>query len=260
MSSRAATISVRQSIADAYRLAWLNLGFLVKTGWPWIAAMIAAHTAVFIIVAADTDLFQGVSREILDYVRDIAQAFVKVALLTPLAIAWHCRIIDRSAESPRLFSAGRREFRFARVWFLMEAGFYTLFAPLIGAVDRLTGDNETPLVTAAMFAAVLVAVALMLVVSARLLLLLPAIAVGRQDASLSHAWLMSRGNSWRLAAGSLAMFLPALAVYVAVELLADGRVGLIYQRLMTDVGTAISELLLLAFYSVAFLKLWRDQN
>jgi hypothetical protein len=123
----------------------------------------------------------------------------------------------RTAPAIAHFAFGPLEWRMFRA-FLAFVGVMLAFlipAVIVGNAAQLLAPAKIPmlgpmLLLAAIYGAVLLAMP-------RFMALLPAIAVNETVPVLRRSWQLSAGNFWRLLAVLLAIFLPVLVLFAALE-------------------------------------------
>ena len=135
-------------------------------------------------------------------------------LLTPYLIAVHRFIILGETATPYRLEPRAHRFQLFFLWSVVLSMFYWVPAFVLGALPRTTG---TMLVGSLLLLAIFVAA---VIVSTRLIILFPAIAVDAPGATWVNAMADTKGNFWRILLISMLATLPVLIGMIAVALLA----------------------------------------
>ncbi len=148
--------------------------------------------------------------------------FARIALeivLYPIAlVAWHRFVLLGEVPPVRWFylGFGRREANFLLAALLLSAIGYGMFfgTALLMVVIAAGAGAGTGVLVASVYFVFIFAVA------SRLLLVFPKLAIDTGIA-LRAAWHLGRGNTWRLALGSVAVMAPVAVVIVVLEVVVD---------------------------------------
>jgi len=150
----------------------------------------------------------------------MAMPFLAVALASPaIIVAWHRVIIRDAAASLLPAPIGAAFLYFVRAILIglilpLTVGLVGLL-PIVYVGKMAIDPNLKFAVEAGLVAG---AAILGLLITARLLLVLPAGAVGDWSVNFAKSWRLTAGNSWRMAAGFLLAAAPLVAVNVATNL------------------------------------------
>jgi hypothetical protein len=195
--------SDKPGILEIVRLAWQDLGRAILV-MPWILPV--ALVAVVAIVLARMALDPGGARSGMALAGDFALNAVLTTFLSPVCIAIHRAIILGEVTPAYRFSPfDARLVRFTG-WSMLFLVAYSVPEAAALATGRDGGAFVfLPLFTAA------------IMLSVRLVVLLPAVAVDAPGATPGHALADTRDHAWRILAVILLLMLP---LYAAVAVLA----------------------------------------
>lgn len=204
-------LPIWRTARETYALIFGNLGFLLRTGLPWLllaVALLVGLDWVKLQVGGWVGTNEFPWRELL---ASLAQSVLQAACLAPFAVYWHRHVLHTADE--RSVPALRPILAYGLAAFLIEAAFNGLvFLPAqLWPTDEAANLGLTAILVVTMGVLLLVGIYL----SGRIMLILPAIALGR-DRSLDAAWTASRGNGWRLFWSSLVAFLIPICVWLGV--------------------------------------------
>lgn len=212
-----ARLPVWPTVAHSYQLAWRHIGDVVRAAWPWMIAL-AVWKVIGLSVEGDPN--SGVWTSTLV---NGARYLIDALLAASLAVWWHRRLLDGDAAQ-RFAMPDWRVLKYAlAAWILVMAcivplqafGYYAIAIPP-GVENAPRGLLLFGLVVAANIAA--------LVVSMRLWVMLPGVAVADLRSHPGQVWARTRRNWWRLTIGSVVCCLPFL-IWPLVELLKDQLAG-----------------------------------
>ncbi|HEY1475724.1 MAG TPA: hypothetical protein VGF53_16735 [Pseudolabrys sp.] len=152
---------------------------------------------------------QELSGEALGLLQDAVWAL----LLTPIVIALHRFVILGEVTPGYEFDVGDPAFRLFFIWLFGLKVFSGLPYTLLGVLQAL---GFSPKATAIPFAVALIVV---IAVSLRLTILIPAIAVEAPSATARHAFADTKGQALRILAVFLLALVPWIAAVIAITIL-----------------------------------------
>jgi hypothetical protein len=195
--------SDKPGVFEIVRLAWQDLGRAILV-MPWILPVAIVASAA--IVLARMALEPGGERSATALAGDFALNAVLTTFLSPVCIAIHRAIILGEITSAYRFSPfDARLVRFTGWSMLFLVAYSVPEAAALAAGRDSGGFVFLPLFTAA------------IMLSVRLVVLLPAVAVDAPGASPGRALADTRDHTWRILAVILLLMLP---LYAAVAVLA----------------------------------------
>lgn len=200
------------SIPQAASLAWRDTTavFRALTAQVWIVLPISVVIAFVQRLSPQSEAPFATGPLLLGFVVGCVQAF----LLTPYLIAVHRFIILGETATPYRLEPRAHRFQLFFLWSVVLSMFYWVPAFALGALPRTTG---TMLVGSLLLLAIFVAA---VIVSTRLIILFPAIAVDAPGATWGNAMADTKGHFWRILLISMLATLPVLVGMIAVALLA----------------------------------------
>lgn len=150
-------------------------------------------------------------------------SFVVLLGLFAIIVRWHRMIVrDVTATETRRKVAGAAALYFARGvlvgWIGLAIAVVAGLLPLTWARDLGMPSDARWVFSIAWIAGVIIGA---LLIVGRLSLILPAGAVGDYQVTMSRAWELSRGNSWRILTGSMLASGPVALANVALNGLFD---------------------------------------
>lgn len=178
--------------------------------------------------------------------------------IAAVAVAWHRRILLQEPLPARFAPVTAQVGRYMAFWVVVVA---VVALPGVLLALLILGALGTD---AAAVGGVLVAILSLLALAAamRLQLVFPAAAIGERAVTLGVSWRATRGNAWRLLAGTLIVSLPPAAAGALLSLglsaLADATGSLVLGwlgELAPVAGAWVQAPLLAAFLSYAYLFL-----
>ena len=209
----------KPGVLEIARLAWQDLGRAVLV-MPWILPV--ALVVAVAIVLARTSLGVAEERSGAMLVGELALNAILTALLAPVCIAIQRAIILGEITPAYRFSPF--DARLVRVigWSMLFVVAYSLPEAAALATRGSSGAFVfLPLFTAA------------IMLSVRLVVLLPAVAVDAPGANLGHALADTRDDTWRILAVILLLMLPLYAVVALARLIGVGASGTVVVSAVT---------------------------
>lgn len=228
-------LPLRATIAAAYRTTWAHATSLGLVLAVWGATVFVALFAVhWLVWQAPKDwsvlgAFSGV----------LTPLVVSIVIGASAAVVWHRLLLKgETIAATRVFRIDGDVLRYAGLVLALVAGTIVIgllvaigpFVGLISVFPDLWSDDAPPSTgaetsscdfSASPLAIVLVLIAChvlfapLILVAVRMMLRLPAIAIGERDATLREVWQRTRGNSWRLYIGAAATIAPAhISAYI----------------------------------------------
>ena len=228
------TLPVLAAFSHAFRSTTHNLGFAFQVSWPWMLALLPINIAGNLYFLANSF---GNSEEMNPkvFAAVLIMGICGMIAFASIAVNWHRYIL--LDEVPHGMERLRLD---ATVW--RYVGNILLIGLILvvgaGGIGIVLVILAVLLGTVGQFVAVIGAVALTLfsiVASYRLSIKLPAIALGRQDYGLLHAWTATARNSWRFLGLLLILFIVS-----GLAALAGGLVGFGLGTIGGNVGVSIS--------------------
>lgn len=198
-----------RTVTQSYVVTLRNIGALGRIGWAWTLllglAIFAAYWLLWPLALWPRELVTGCLSTILPLIAGAC-----------IAVGWHRHLLlgEPQCASSRL-AFDRRRWRYLG-W--LVALTVSGFAPLVAALAYAGFPGAKPSIDQilAVLAAILACFALA-VPLARLGLALPAVAID-ENTKLAHIWRHTRGNTWRVAWGSLAAVAGGFLGLVVAEL------------------------------------------
>src|SRR5262249_4518564 len=154
---------------------------------------------------------------------DALATIIQLPVLASIAVAWHKLVLRQERVSGAVYlRLDRTVFRYTVVLFIL---FVLTDGPIAIVNSLLAGDSADPITIGTSLRIILLALGIAIFVLPRLSLILPAIALG-ESLSLTAAWHLTRGSTWRLAMATLLCSLPlALGFALLFWFLTDGSNG-----------------------------------
>ena len=214
-------LPVAPTIRDAYIFASTHLGGVI--GLIWVSMVMITIARFF--------TFYRFYNDVIDFLASAnpAQMGPAVLMMTGYLVAMlllyavmftavvQLALGARAAPSVIHFAFGPLEWRMFRAFFALASLMLLLAATVLIAANAALALVPGTAQGAAGALAVLGTLVIGVIVMARFLLLLPAIAVSETAPSLRRAWAMSAGNFLPMLAVLLGLFLPLLLVMVAID-------------------------------------------
>jgi hypothetical protein len=216
-------IAVVATIRDAYIFTLTQLGSVIGLIW---VAMVMLTVARFFVFHRFYDAFiefmAGGNPAQMGPVLLMMLAYLAAALLLyAVMLVGVVQLVmgTRSAPSFIHFSFGALEWRMFRAFFAFVGLMMLASMSILLAVDAIVAVVPGAKLDQAAIGNVmaLAMIAVGMVMAARFLLLLPAIAVHETGPALRRAWALSAGNFWPLVGVLIGLFLPLLLVFVLID-------------------------------------------
>ena len=259
--AKIAHLDLRSSVGGAYAALGQNFGIFLLLIVGWAAMGVAVWYAAQIAIAAATSNFPAFAEAYFGW-SEPAQVLLAIAPLgvvstlgtISMIVAWHRRIIKGVVPNTPFPTDFGSIFSYLGRIILV---FAIPFAPLVLLAVGLASLRHTPqggssiLLSGPLFAIVFVAAML---VTMRFSLVLPAIAVGDKSMTLSRAWKVSEGNTWRLFWGAFICALPFTIVQRICEKLAESTTNPIFVGIGI-IAEMMSYATAAGFFSFAYVQL-----
>lgn len=179
-----------------------NIGFAFHVSWPWMLALLPFNVGINLYVANEV-LLGAMEPDPATILLSLLLVVLSTVAFASIAVSWHRYIL--LDEIPQGWARLRLDgivFRYIGISLLITLMFVVgggLIGGVLGFVIALVAQSFG---NSAMY--VLLAIGLFVLfvwalpTAFRLMITLPATAVGRRDYSFSNAWKDSRGNFWQL--------------------------------------------------------------
>lgn len=216
-------ISVVATIRDAYIFTLTQLGSVIGLIWVSMVMITVARFFTFYRFYNEFGDFMasGNAARMGPILLMMVAYLVAALLLYAVMLVGVVQLASGTRAAPSFvhFAFGALEWRLFRAFFaffglMMLAGMSVLLA--VDAILALVPGAKSNMGTLGNVMA-LAMICASFVLSARFLLLLPAIAVHETGPALRRAWALSAGNFWPLVGVLLGLFLPLLAVFVLID-------------------------------------------
>jgi hypothetical protein len=243
-------LKVWRTVVQSYAITFVYLGYILRVSRAWVALMIPLsltyHTSVFWL-GRQTSLLA-----------DVLSTLLFLPFLASIAVAWHRRLLLNEVWSGRVYL---RLDRPVAGYFGLSVLISLLFPGLMIAVVPGAEAEWQDLLAAALAAGA------GLFLSTKIWLALPAQALGDSEITVRQAWRGSRGNVWRMIAGSALCSLPMLVLVVLTATLvpdADKATRPLayaaWQTLTEIVITFLAGMPVVSFLSLAYRHLIQDRE
>ncbi len=265
MAADTRKLPVFATTRDVYAVTLRHAGELLRFAWPWLIALTGVSAALYWS-------FYPAEREAIAVGATGSDALWLLTLLAStligalIAVPWHRRIL---LGEPQTFGSGiaidGRKISYAIKAVLLLAAMTMPGLALFVIIPPPASESEYTLQDALWMAAIIVWFAMVVVLSSRLSLILPATAVGDDDVSVSRSWQMTRRNTLRLALVSfLATMLPFLLLYFVLVLVfpsqaqaaiadaASARMSFTIANVITELVALVLGMLYVTFLSLAY--------
>lgn len=249
-----------RTVCRSYQSVLDNFDTLLRMSWPWLLVVLVPEVLLAwlnypLLTSPDPVPDPDQAAAAADFYWRASSIWTLIGLVPASAIAvkWH-KFILNGVETPATSPLLPPEFApyFAIAAFLALVTYAPAWA--MAAVPQLVTEDSFE--TGALIIAFLIVLLAVIVVTSRLSVALPGIAVKGPGQTLVEAWRATRGNTRRLFFGPLLTLVPVLALYSLVNALA----AVAPSRLVFAVvggGLATVSLVLLTI-SVSFLSFaWR---
>jgi hypothetical protein len=224
-------LPILAAVGHALRSTWNHLPFAWHVSWPWLAILFPLNLLIETFLPQfnpDATDPQAVARNAEASLGFLVYAVVSMLAFSSIAVSWHRYILQD--EVPQGLARLRLDdvvWRYFGNTLLIGLTVVLAALPvtiLLSLVSVLLGldDNGTTALTIA--ATALVVIPLMY----RLMVKLPAIAVGNTSINLSAALQLTRGNALQLCVGGVIILISGLLVGLGL--------GAIYGQLAGDLG------------------------
>ena len=230
-------LPVWPTVSDAWEYFWENLGHFLRLAALVVLAVVVIQLAVDYGLGPEPEGGRQ-SSTLTQMARDWLEDLAIIAAMTPFYVAWsrHLLVREIDPEAHARLELGKREIRYL-MWSVIVLAISSL--PLTShtaasnwvdwqgyITGAASGDDAGGglAVMLGMIAWFIAGALTFLYLSARLVLVLPAISVG-QRLSLAGSWRLTRRSGWRIAAALVAAFIP-LFVLAAVLTIWRGNPGI----------------------------------
>lgn len=234
-----------QTIREAYCTTWSHAGAVLRT-WPlWLLAGAVAWACAWFLIWPVRDATVALIAAMQ------LGALLQVPFFAIVAVAWHRLILLGEPMTVRLGGARPNEFAaFARWAVAFQMVYFVPYSAIVATMmERAAVGAEVPTGdTLALIALSLIAVYLV----TRLSLLLPARALGHRAVGVGDVWRVTRGNFWRLFAGSLVALLPSYMVSALLSSEAETRLHYAWVSAAAMSTLVVSGIVEITFLSLAY--------
>ncbi len=248
-------LPVWRTVGLAYRSLLDHPGAAIRCSWAWLLLMppvVFAVSWLMWLVTSRIDAKAAAAGEgspdlstaeqLIQFLATWPGLLIELPALCSMAVAWH-RLLLRS-EIPALALRHDRPV-------LAYLGVSTLIAALgqVGTAGFYVGGIAMGLTS------FIVTIVLGLFLIARASVYLPAVALADSHVTFRQVWLRTRGNTWRLAMGTLVAWLPILpATIIVLWPFDDTKDQLVNSLVSVGVfwGTALTTFIAVAFLSYAY--------
>lgn len=207
-----------------------NIGFAFHVSWPWMLALLPFNVGINLYIANEVLLGTVVTDPAIILLSLLLVVLSTVAFAS-IAVSWHRYIL--LDEIPQGWARLRLDgivFRYIGISLLITLLFVVgggLIGGVLGFVIAIVGQVVANTTMFSFLAIVLVTLFVWALPTVfRIMITLPATALGRRDYSFSKAWNDSRGNFWQL----LGVILLIVICFALVGLVA-GLAGFLLNRL-----------------------------
>lgn len=227
-------LPVFKALGHAFRSTMDNIGFAFHISWPWVLILLPFNVA--------TNLYMVLNGLETGGEPDPAKIGMYFAVATPLILAsivayasiavnWHRYVLlDEIAEGWQRLRIDGLMWRYIGNFILIGLVVIACTIPLgilffiIGFLAQ--GILQGSVGTIAFVAAGIIFYAFLFIVSYRLMVKMPAVALGRRDFSMGDAWRATSENSWRML-GLLILFVLCLVLIGVIMLAITYAFGLL---------------------------------
>ena len=191
-------LPILRSVTTAYRDAWNAISAMPALAVAALVITLAISVLEYVLPLRALVLTS--LGALITFLLSIAQNF----LITPVIIAVHRFIVLGEVTPGYVLEPRQRRFQLFFGWLLALT--------TVASLMRLAVTAFAGLSFGILFAFELVSAIAMTVVTLRLMILFPAIAVDAAGATAANAWADSRGSAWRIFLISFVTLLPVLVV------------------------------------------------
>ncbi len=228
-------LPVFKALGHAFRSTTDNIGFAFHISWPWVLILLPFNVA--------TNLYMVLNGLETGGEPDPAKIGMYFAVATPLILAsivayasiavnWHRYVLlDEIAEGWQRLRIDGLMWRYIGNFILVVLVLVACSIPVATALGlvsylliTLLGGGE--LLPVLLIPAAVALYALAFIAAYRLLVKMPAVALGRRDFSMGDAWRATGGNSWRML-GLLILFVLCLVLIGVIMLAITYAFGLL---------------------------------
>jgi len=220
-------IPVLTTIRAAYGFAFGHLGAIIGAIWlPMVVVSITGFFAMQRYYDASIDALNAGNPAMMGPVLLMLLGYLLVALLLQAVVYAVVTQLALGARQGGMmhFTLGPAEWRLFRAMLSLVGLLFLLgiVAALVAqglALGLRAGGLAPPQIQAAQALLQLFFLSAFVYVALRFVFVLPVVAVAESGPVLPRAWLLPRGNFWRIFAIYLALFAPVLALVMGVEFL-----------------------------------------
>lgn len=258
-------LPVFRTVARACLESAKNFGYFSHVAWLGLAVAITAYAAACAIIV---HTFGRPNPKALEYnylAREAAYAIFVVPVLAAIAVAWHRFMVQgQRADRPASLYLEADVRRYAVVALVFMA--WTV-ATLFGAYHLLHFQQtwiKPPSMLSSLSPFVILAfLFLSLLAACRLSLWLPAVALGRREATAAWAWNAARGNTWRMFAGCMLCWIPTIALNGLISAAGkpdDPDLWAVREAVRDVLTGVVFTLPTLSFLSLAYMRLVQGRD
>lgn len=257
-------LPVFRTIDRAYWASLINLGYYLRVSWAWLALTTIAFTLVNAAIDLAFPKSGGDDLGISEIVSGIAELLVPIPLIASTAVAWHRFMVEGKRVGETVYlDAGPTVRRYAGVALIFLvctiAPVLPLFVVSLLPSPLMAKDGSLTLVGILGVLALLVVWIIGQIISVRLSLWLPAIALERDEATAAWAWEGARKNTWRMCIGCLLCWAPAATLMSLVPEWTTTGGGPLVDAVLQAVRSVLSVVVIglptLTFLSLAYRRL-----
>ena len=211
----AGKVPVFATVGRAYGAAFRQFGTVVRIAWFWALVLLALNWAVLSLLPAwmsdpKAILALDFNSVVLLSVFGLLNGLVFLPPLASIAVNWHRALL--LGERPGSFAFVRLD---GPVWHYVGFAAVIMIIRWAASLPQMLsalGNNGAPAGNPLLIALGSVVLLVTVMFLPRLSLALPAAAIGDGNAQMSEGFAATRGNTWRLAWGSLLCLLPAIVL------------------------------------------------
>jgi len=206
---RSPKLPLRATIRLAYQSFFTHFGDLLRISWVWIViCALLSTTSSWLKTFSTTSMLRSDTMRpapIHAWAIDIALLVAFIIAGFSIAVAWHRVLILHEAPQPSGSNIAT-----ARVW--RYAGM-TLLIMLLSCIPAIVPIAASPHASMSdVILGIFVLPVIATLIGGRLSIVLPSLAVDERPLTLSWAWGLTSGNSWRLFWSYFACTLPPLVL------------------------------------------------
>jgi len=216
-------LPVFKALGHAFRSTTDNIGFAFHISWPWVLILLPFNVASNLyMVLNGLETGGEPNPEMLGkfFAVTIPLALASAVAYSSIAVNWHRYVLlDEIAEGWQRLRIDSLTWRYIGNFILIFLILMVCAIPVAAVlglvsyllISLLGGGESLPVL---LIPAAVALYALAFIVAYRLLVKLPAVALGRRDFSMGDAWRATKGNSLRLL-GLLILFVLSLLLFAA---------------------------------------------